>query len=305
MRSLRLSSSRNTKVKDKGFNLPSVLAIHDLSCFGKCALTVIIPTLSAMGIQTVPIPTALLSTHTGGFSGFYFEDLTDSMDKIAAHLQTVGMRADAVYTGFLGSEKQISTVMGIIDRFGERDGSGERPLILVDPVMGDDGRLYSTYNNDMVEGVKRLCEKADVITPNITEACFLTGETIIDTTDMSEKEALAYGDRLAERLSSFGVRRIAITGLHYGGNKVGTYGIDSSGSFICGAEHVKISYPGTGDLFASVLLGDLLRGRIFKEAIRSASDFTRRVIEYSSHFDTPVRNGVAFEPFLSELGNDR
>ena len=128
--------------KDK-YNLPTALALHDLSCFGKCALTVIIPTLSAMGVQTVPIPTAFLSTHTGGFEGFYFEDLTDSMGKIADHLEEVGVKADAVYTGFLGSEKQISTVSDIIDRFGS--------LVLVDPVMGDDGKLYSTYNEDMVK----------------------------------------------------------------------------------------------------------------------------------------------------------
>ena len=149
-------------MKKNNFNLPTALALHDLSCFGKCALTVIIPTLSAMGVQTVPIPTAFLSTHTGGFEGFYFEDLTPAMDKIADHLQDVGVEADAVYTGFLGSEEQISTVMGIIDRFGKSDGEGNKPLVLVDPVMGDDGRLYSTYNEEMVEGVKKLCEKADV-----------------------------------------------------------------------------------------------------------------------------------------------
>ena len=137
-------------MKKNNFDLPTALAIHDLSCFGKCALTVIIPTLSAMGVQTIPVPTALLSTHTGGFEGFYFEDLTRAMDKITEHLQDVGVEVDAVYTGFLGSEEQISTVSGIIDRFGTPVEDGSRPLILVDPVMGDDGRLYSTYNNKMV-----------------------------------------------------------------------------------------------------------------------------------------------------------
>lgn len=289
-------------MKKDNFNLPTAIAVHDLSCFGKCALTVIIPTLSAMGVQTVPIPTAFLSTHTGGFEGFYFEDLTGAMDKIASHLQQVGVKADAVYTGFLGSEEQISTVSGIIDRFGLLDEEGKKPLILVDPVMGDDGRLYSTYNNKMVEGVKRLCEKADVITPNITEACFLTGKPFVETSDMSEQEAKEYADSLCDSLKTFGPQKIAITGLHYGGNMVGTYGFDNGEAFLYGREHVEKSYPGTGDLFASVLLGELLREKKFGEAIVSASDFTRKVIEYSSHFDTPTRNGVAFEPFLSELG---
>ena len=281
-------------MKNSNFNLPTALALHDLSCFGKCALTVIIPTLSAMGVQTVPIPTAFLSTHTGGFEGFFFEDLTDAMGEIADHLQEVGVEADAVYTGFLGSEKQISTVSNIIDRFGS--------LILVDPVMGDDGKLYSTYNEEMVKGIKKLCEKADVITPNVTEACFLTGIAFEDTANFTEEKTRAYADRLCRELVKFGVKKIAITGLHYEGNMVGTYGYDDGGAFLYGREYVKKSYPGTGDLFASVLLGELLRNKDFRTAVASASDFTRKVIEYSSKFDTPLRKGVAFEPFLCELG---
>lgn len=289
-------------MKKNNFNLPTALALHDLSCFGKCALTVIIPTLSAMGVQTVPIPTAFLSTHTGGFEGFYFEDLTEAMDKIADHLLTVGVEADAIYTGFLGSEAQINTVSSIIDRFGIPDREGKKPLVLVDPVMGDDGRLYSTYNNEMVEGIKKLCEKADVITPNITEACFLTGETIRDLSEYTEYEVKEYADYICEKLMRFGAKNIVITGLCYDNDKVGTYGWNENGSFIYGKEHVNVSYPGTGDLFASVLLGMLLRGKEFKAAVAAASDFTRTVIEYSSKFDTPTRNGVAFEPFLSHLG---
>ena len=288
-------------MKKNNFDLPTALAVHDLSCFGKCALTVIIPTLSAMGVQTVPIPTAFLSTHTGGFEGFYFEDLTPAMDKIADHLQEVGVEADAVYTGFLGSKEQIITVSNIIDRFAKADGEGNKPLVLVDPVMGDDGRLYSTYNMEMVDGIKKLCEKADVITPNVTEACFLTGENFKDLSDSPEGDAKQYADRLCEKLLCLGAKRIVITGIHYGENKVGTYGYDGE-SFLYGKEHVDKSYPGTGDLFASVLLGELLRNKPFKDAVISASAFTRKVIKHSSQFNTPTRNGVAFEPFLSELG---
>lgn len=282
--------------------LPSVLAIHDLSCFGRCALTVILPTLSAMGVQAVPIPTALLSTHTGGFEGFHFNDLTTDMERIADHLHDIGVECDAIYTGFLGSEAQINTVSRIIDIFSE-DSRGNRIPILVDPVMGDDGRLYSTYNNEMMLGMRRLCERADVITPNLTEACFLTDTPYVDTWNMSEGEAREFADGLCDRLMRFGAKKIVITGLHYGGNMVGTYGcdVDSGAAFIYKARHIKRSYPGTGDLFASVLLGKLVSGDGFESAVACASDFTRRAIEYTSQFDTPIRNGVAFEALLKEL----
>lgn len=229
--------------------------------------------------------------------------MTDAMGRIADHLHSVGVKSDAIYTGFLGSEDQIKTVSDIIDSYEYGNPEGNRPLILVDPVMGDDGRLYSTYTDRMVDGVKMLCKKADVITPNVTEACFLTDETIKDLSSASEEEAKEYADRICRKLLTFGVGKIAITGIHYGKDLVGTYGYDADGggSFIYGAKHVDRSYPGTGDLFASVLLGELIREKDFRSAIISASDFTRKVIEYTSHSDAPTRNGVAFERFLGEL----
>lgn len=292
----------NRRKNDKG--VPSALAIHDLSCFGRCALTVIIPTLSAMGIQTVPIPTALLSTHTGGFEGFHFKDMTDDMEKIAQHLKSINVECDAIYTGFLGSKEQISTVSHIIDVFHTRQ-DGKSVPVLVDPVMGDDGRLYSTYNDEMMMGMRRLCEKADVITPNLTEACFLTDTPYTDTHRMSEAEALDFAGTLCKKLSAFGARFVVITGLHYGNNMVGSYGCDLSlgpkSAFICGSLHIDRSYPGTGDLFASVLLGEILKDRDFETAVRRASDFTRKTIEYTAAFDSPIRDGVAFEGLLHEL----
>ena len=148
---------------------PKVAAIHDLSCFGRCALTVIIPTLSALGSQTVPIPTALLSTHTGGFENMFFADLSREMDEISNHFSSLGMEFDAVYSGFLGSEAQIGRVSSFIDKFAKKGAP-----ILVDPVMGDDGVLYSTYTKELGMGMRQLVQKADIITPNYTEACFLT-----------------------------------------------------------------------------------------------------------------------------------
>ena len=280
-----------------GKPLPTALAVHDLSCFGKCALTVVLPTLSAAGIETVPIPTALLSTHTGGFDGYYFEDLTPQMERIVEHLESLDASVDAIYTGFLGSEAQIETVCGIIERLGNGQN---KALVLVDPVMGDDGKLYSTYTEELMLGMRELCKKADVITPNITEACFLTDTEYRPNID-NEEEALEYVSGMSKKLLGFGVDRIVVTGIHYQ-NKVATYGYDRDGEeFIYSSEYIKRPYPGTGDLFASVLLGGLMNKSSFKESVIKASDFTKRVIEYSSRFDTPIRNGVAFEPFLHEL----
>lgn len=281
-----------------GKPLPTALAIHDLSCFGKCALTVVLPVLSAAGVETVPIPTALLSTHTGGFDGYYFEDLTDQMGSISKHLNELNITVDAIYTGFLGSEAQIDKVCGIIDAFDKNN-----TLVLVDPVMGDDGRLYSTYTNDLMLGMRELCKKADVITPNVTEACFLTDTEYKSRIDGGEKEAFEYASGMAKKMLLFGVDKIVITGIHYG-NKVATYGLSKDGGeFMYSSEYVKHPYPGTGDLFASVLLGGLVKGRSFEDSAVFASDFTKRVIEYSAKFNTPIRNGVAFESFLHELNN--
>ncbi len=280
-----------------GRALPTALAVHDLSCFGKCALTVVIPVLSASGVQTVPIPTALLSTHTGGFDGYYFEDMTAQMDKIAEHLNNINVDTQAVYTGFLGSEAQIDCVSRIIDSFERED-----TVVLVDPVMGDDGRLYSTITRELGLGMKQLCKKADIITPNITEACFLTDTEYVDTKLLTEKEAREYVAPIMEKLKAFGADSIALTGIHYDGGKVATLAYNKTeGEAFCGNDRIKASYPGTGDLFASVLLGRILKGETFCGAVAFASAFTKRVIEYSAKFDYPTRQGVLFETFLNEL----
>lgn len=278
--------------------LPRVAAIHDLSCFGRCALTVILPTLSAMGIQVVPVPTCLLSSHTGGFTDLYFEDLSDSMEKIADHFDRLDMRFNAIYTGFLGSVGQIEHVKQFMERFASPD-----TMLFVDPVMGDDGVLYSTYTTELMERMCELCQGADVITPNLTEACFLTGIPYTDTSGMSEEELCAFAHTLCDRLSKTGAKKIVITGLGFGEDKLCVCGEDTqTKEFVFYSfDRVKKSYPGTGDLYACVLLGALMMGDTFADAIRFAADFTRRVMEYSSHFDSPVRDGVALEAFLGEL----
>ena len=273
---------------------PRVAAVHDLSCFGRCALTVIIPTLSCLGVQTVPLPTALLSTHTGGFENMHFRDLTEDMTKIADHFDRLSMSFDAVYSGFLGSAAQITVVSDFIDRFG-----ADIP-VLVDPVMGDDGKLYSTYNSELVNGMKALCRKAKIITPNHTEACILTGLAYEDTENMSEKELLGYGDRLLDALADYRVPRMVLTGL---ANREGvyTFGMQDGERFVCKENRLHAGYPGTGDIFASVLLGLLLSGKSFEESVGKASRFTALTIQKTMQFPTPVRDGVVLESCMDEL----
>ena len=284
----------------KKSRIPRIAAIHDLSGFGRCALTVILPVISSMGIQAVPIPTALLSTHTGGFTEMYFEDLTAQMEKISAHFDTLDIKFDAIYTGFLGSEHQIEVVSDFIDRFG-----GEDCLVFVDPVMGDDGELYSTYTKELADGMKKLCQKADIITPNLTEACFLADMPYREQKDISREEAMEFAKLLSDKISEFSLADTVITGLHCNGDLVATYVKDKDSCRLHTEKHVGCNYPGTGDLFASVLLGKIINGASVYDAAVFASSFTRDTVEYSMGFDTPAREGVSFEPLLCRLTDRR
>ena len=278
--------------------LKKVAAIHDLSCFGRCALTGIIPALSALGNQVVPLPTCLLSTHTGGFTDMYFRDLTDAMTDTADHFKKLDIKFDAIYTGFLGSVGQIELVKDFIEKFATED-----TLVFVDPVMGDGGELYSTYTQELMAGMSQLCTNAHVITPNLTEACFLTGTEYRDTAVMSEAEFCEYTVMLADKLSATGAHKTVITGIHKGESRLCVCGKDNITNefFSYDFDRVERNYPGTGDLFASVLLGGLLKGRDFKSAVCFAADYTGDVMKYSACFDTPTREGVAFEGMLGRL----
>ena len=280
-----------------------IAAIHDFSCVGRCALTVVIPTLSVMGYQTIPLPTALLSSHTGGFENLYFRDLTDDMHHITAHFDRLGMTFGSIYTGFLGSVEQISVVREFIERFGTiPDETGKAPLILVDPVMGDDGVLYATYTPELADGMRELSTHAEVLTPNLTEACFLTGTPYIDTATLSEKEAEAFVLSLLEKLSNICHGKIVVTGIGLVGGIVANAGRDEDGRIFWVKRACQdISYPGTGDIFASVLLGALMQGDSFEVACTRAADFIVLLIRESAKIDTPVRMGVALEAHLDAL----
>lgn len=283
--------------------IKKVAALHDLSAVGRCALTVVIPSLSVMGVQVLPIPTTLLSTQTDGFDGYYFRDMSSSIMPIAKHWEELGVKLDAIYTGFLAGEAQCGIIEEVINKFKE-----ENTLTLIDPVMGDNGELYSSCTEGLVTRMRQLCTRGDVITPNLTEACMLCGREYKDTSAMQSAELKEYISDLLHELSSLGPKCIAITGIVADkSSNVATAGLDLSGKsldrspFYVTLHREGGSYPGTGDLFASVLLGKMLGGAPFAKAVAVASAFVRDVIAVSGKYNTPRREGVALEPCLYKL----
>ncbi len=273
-----------------------VLASHDISCFGRCSMQVIFPALSRFGIQVCPLPTALLSTHTGDFEGYSFLDLTDEMKKIVSHWKSLGLKFDAIYSGFLGNIAQIDTVSEIIDCFPEKDG-----VVLVDPVMGDNGEIYTTYTKEMCAGMKRLCKNAHIITPNLTEAFLLADMEY----QPNPSEQAVYG--LLEKVGKIcenQKKSVIIHGVK-NGDSVSTYYFDSltsSGNVgRVDSAHCPVFYPGCGDLFASLLLGYILNGKSICGSIQSASDFISAASFATLKKNTPHNFGIEFEELLKEL----
>jgi len=271
-----------------------VAAIHDISCFGKCSLTVALPVISAMGVEVSAIPTAVLSTHTGGFTGYTFRDLTDDILPIVRHWQGLGLRFDAIYTGYLGSLRQVDIVLEAFDAL-----KGEDTLIAVDPVMADNGRLYAHFPKDFPAGMRRLCAKADLIVPNLTEAALLLDEPYREG-HMERQEI----EELMCRLSALGPRRVVLTGVSFDGDGLGAayYDADAGMSGAHLAPRVDGYYHGNGDLFASVLVGALMAGRNLPDAVRLSVDFTAASIRRTADAGTDRRFGVNFEAGLAGLG---
>lgn len=276
-----------------------VLAVHDLSGMGRCALTVIIPVLSVMGVCVVPLPTALLSTHTGGFTNMTFLDLTDTMQPALEHYKTMNVGFDAIYTGFLGSAAQIDTVALAIDMFGN-----DVP-VLVDPVMGDNGKVYQTYTDEMCRRMRELCHKADILTPNITEAYLLCGEEYKDTSELSDGEAISEAKRLMRKLISlYKIEKLALTGVEIGSDRIATLSYDNNTpepEKVHIIRKVKQSYPGTGDLFASVLLGRVVSEDDFHGSVDFACRITAEMTADTALYDVPTREGLRLEKNLYRL----
>ncbi len=272
---------------------PRVAAIHDMSGFGRCSLTVAIPVLSAMGVQCCPLPTAFLSTHTGGFTGFTFLDMTEEMPKVAAHWQELDLRFHAIYSGFLASERQIGIVSDFIRTFRRSD-----TLVVIDPVMGDDGKAYQTYTSALCSGMTHLAELADVITPNLTEAAFLLGRPY----DQLPQEEAGLQE-LVRELGLHGRRSVVLTGVSLSPGKTGAMCFDAKTSRTETVQVDMIAHPllGTGDIFASVLTGALVRGDTLFSAAAQAADFVRACAVHTAAQDLPLREGVDFEPMLGLL----
>lgn len=270
-----------------------IAAIHDISCFGKCSLTVALPIISATGIEVSVIPTAVLSTHTGGFKGYTFRDLTDDILPIVEHWNTVGINIDALYTGYLGSYRQIDIIAQIFEQYKNRD-----TFIAVDPVMGDHGKLYKHFNNDFPSQMRSLCEKADLIIPNMTEAMFLLGDSYKEgpyTTDFIYD--------LLRRLSNIGPKKIVLTGVYFDDDSIGAacYESITDSISITLKERVDGYYHGTGDVFGSALVSALVSGISLQKSTAIAIDFTVESIKRTKLEGTDVRFGVNFEAGLSKL----
>lgn len=272
--------------------IPRIAAIHDMSGFGRCSLSVIIPTLSAMGMQVCSLPTAVLSTHTGGFEGYTFVDLTDTMTAYYKHWKSLNISFDCIYSGFLGSCEQIDIIMSFIDDFD--NGS---TLIVVDPVFADSGALYDTFTHDFIPHMKRLVSRAHIITPNITEASFLLGTLQKDVYTLEETKNILLS------LSDIGPETSVITSMSMPDvkNCVVAYSRNDGRFWRVLCDYVPAEYPGTGDIFTSVLTGALLEGDSLPVAIDRAVQFVSMAIRTTFGYNTEAREGVILERVLHTL----
>lgn len=265
------------------------LTIQDISCFGQCSLTVALPVISACGTETCVLPSAVLSTHTSGFKGYTCLDMTDEMKKILAHWAELDIRFDAIYTGYLATAEQIDIVKGA---FGARLKDGG--LKIVDPVMGDFGKLYPAFDMDFVGAMKELCSVADVILPNVTEACLLTGKQYKFSYDEG------YIDDLLDGLKALGAKKIVLTGVGYDDKTTGVVVYDGEIKRYYKHAREDRSCHGTGDLFASAFTGSLLAGEDEYGAAKLAADFVVDCIKHTPN-DGSHPYGVRFESCLKAL----
>ncbi|MBR3593724.1 MAG: pyridoxamine kinase [Clostridia bacterium] len=262
-----------------------VAAIHDISGFGKCSLTVALPIISAAGVETSVIPTAVLSTHTGGFKDFTFRDLTEDILPIAKHWKSEGIRFDAIYTGYLGSFRQIDLVCEIIDILRDED-----TLVVVDPVMADHGKLYQIFPENFPEGMKKLCAKADIVIPNLTEACLMLGIEYKEGVFTEE-----YVSEILTALRDMGAKLPILTGVYFDDKKLGSAALCDGKIEYAFADRVDAMYHGTGDVFGSALVGAILNGKPIREAMQIAAEYTSGCIYRTKHFQPERTYGVDFE----------
>lgn len=270
-----------------------VLSIQDISCLGKCSTTIALPIISAMGVETTILPTAILSTHTM-FEGFTVKDLTDELAPICEHWKKEGVHFDAIYTGYLGTTEQMEIVKKIFADFAD-----ENTIKFVDPVMADHGKLYPAFDEAYAKENAKFCGVADVIVPNLTEACFMTD------TEYREDYDEAYVQALLHKLADLGAKIVVLTGIGLTEGTNGVYGLDTTTGeyFTYQNENVGASYHGTGDVFSSVSVGALMRGLSLRDAFALAADYTVETIKVT--LDNPDKPwyGVDFETTIPYLVN--
>jgi len=266
-----------------------VLTIQDISCVGQCSLTVALPVISACGIETCVLPSAVLSTHTAGFSGYTFRDLTEDMPAINEHWIKENIKFDAIYTGYLGSTKQIEYVADIFASAGK-----ESCLNIVDPAMADNGKLYPGFDNEFVCAMKGLCAKADYLVPNITEACFLC-----DIEYKTEYDR-AYINEILEKLTELGAKNVILTGISYEAGKTGVVVYKKGDYQYYEHDLLPNSCHGTGDIYASAFVGALVRGKGAYESAKIAADYVLECIKATAEEENHWY-GAKFEPVLYKL----
>lgn len=266
-----------------------VLTIQDISCVGQCSLTVALPIISACGVETAIIPSAVLSTHTAGFSGFTFRDLTSDMPEIEKHWNKENIKFDAVYTGYLGSLEQIDYVMSIMDSTAK-----DTSINIVDPAMADNGKLYPLFDDEYVKAMRVLCAKADIVIPNITEACFLTDTEYKTTYDE------AYVKSLCEKLYELGAKSVVMTGVSYTDDTTGVVVYENGNTEYYKHRKIAQGCHGTGDVYASAFCGALMRGKTKIDAAKIAADYVVKCIE-NTQGDESHWYGVKFETAIGDL----
>ena len=274
-------------------DLKRVAAINDISGVGKCSLTVALPILSSAGVECAVIPTAVLSTHTGGFSDFTYLDLTDEILPISKHWANLNLNFDSIYTGYLGSTKQVEIVLEAINLL-----KSDNTLLLVDPVMADAGKLYANFESEFPQEIKKLCKLADIIIPNITEACFLT-----DTEYLEGPHTKEYINELIEKLKFICDKKIVLTGVHFDEQNLGCACFDNETNTIdfTLSKEIEGFYHGTGDVFGSTLLAALMNEKSLKCATEIAMKVVVNSIKRTKSANTDVRLGVRFEEELPNL----
>ena len=266
-----------------------VLTMQDISCYGQCSITVALPIISAWGYETAILPSAILSTHTSGFKNFTVHDLSEEIPNILNHWKNEKIKYDALYVGYLGEIKHIDLVLQIKNELLNNDA----PFVL-DPVMGDEGKLYPAFNNEYVKAIRRLIKEADIILPNLTEACFLTD------TEYKENYDEKYIKNIINKLLALGAKKIVLTGIAYEKDMTGVVIFDENGYFHFTHQKINKSYHGTGDVYASTFLGAYLSNNDLRKSARLAAQFVVKAIQ-NTLMDLNHDYGVKFEPLLADF----